>query len=277
MIELRQQRQQNDLTKINTAVKHARSALLLGKRLTPMNYVVDLPLVISYREEIGLYQNNRERALRARDMMFATGEAGVKLFDRQPQLLRELLIQNIMWERFGEAERIYYLLERLEPHSADVHLLHADLLFAQGKVVRAVEETNVAVGLDPTFGEAYALQAHYKYKVAERIILTAFANRQHADPAEKSPVPKEVRILIADVCTLYSRARVNKEQMYPLFRYEFCLALLLLGENPVAIAEGKQLRDTPYFDRLCNKIMLIYNIKGQLKQGLKLVESLKEV
>ncbi|MHB9131824.1 MAG: O-antigen ligase family protein [Armatimonadota bacterium] len=202
-----------------------------------------------------------------RQALFANGFATLGLMDRSPNVLRFMLMEStsggqgildpaLQRKEFERAEALASRLLLIEPHSAEVHLIAADLKAAEGDYARAAELASVSAALDPSFSEAYARRAHFKNM---RIMMH--------DPDSQR--------LVYGVVADYQSAVSLGSMLKPEDRREFVVNLFLLGREKEGIEQGRLLQRTPAFDGVLDAVRLIYKKFKRVEEGNRVIQQLK--
>jgi len=214
-------------------------------------------LILIYWAQIRLGPTNDVRK-RAYQAMLDTGEAGLRIEDRDPKLLRRLVIEYT--DALGEyAPRARQLIDNLlvfEPNSAEVRLLDARYWAATGDYTKAEAAVHKALDLDPTFANAWVYLAEYKNELLKR-----------GDPRGEH--------LVQEIIQAYTDAQYYGLRLDAADRVIYATSLVLIHRTKEAIAEGRQLHGTPEFKELIQKIQIIYKVYKNSSEEAMLLHALQ--
>ncbi len=174
-----------------------------------------------------------------RETMFTTGEQTLKIYDRDPQVQRLLLIEYAkVPKQYPDADKLCALLLKHEPHSSEVYLLASQLRENEGKLNEALKYACTADMTEATNPEIRARIAHLHWL-------------QHYQAYLKDPAPWKNPEL-KEMAAQYRYSLDGLGNLLDNNRYEYALVLFLLGRTPEAIEQGQALAsNTDECNTLC--------------------------
>jgi hypothetical protein len=215
-------------------------------------------LVLGCQTWMSVATDQREMEL-ARTALFRAGETGLRQVDRDSILLRLLVMEYTNWGRLERARQLATHLVRVEPHSAETRLLLADVLARHGDVLGAERQARLAAEtLDPSYGYAWAMYAHYQFLALQKRDLRGDE-------------------LAAALCAHFAKAQTLLEggRLPQGHRMEYVTTLFLLKQSSAAIREGLKLRGTPELEELCKKVKIVYDAYGEPATGQRVIAALR--
>ena len=224
--------------------------------LVPDNVPYEM-LCMASRMEKEMLGDQPHRDAARRDQVKAA-EDGLALMDRDPLLLRYVIMEYATLKRPDELQRGDQLIAKLlryEPNSAEVRVIAAELMMQENKPADALKVLDEAVHLDGSFKEVYAKRAH------DRQVLIQQYDSDTTLPAEKKRklMDASMKLVAAD----YAKAEQLGLSLMTGDQLEYTIDLFALGHTDDAIAEGRKLWNAqqvaPEFTQLCKELPAIYH------------------
>ncbi len=206
--------------------------------------------------------------------MLEAGNHALRLMDRDPMTLRLMvmeLTQSPLKTDLQVAQRLADLLVRNEPHSAEAHVIAADVYERVGGepentdqrmdfLHKAIADAAYATRLDPSFKEAWARLGH----------LNVSYGISYGNTLDNGGMQ-----VLEDACSDYEHAKTLGVNLNPQDSLDYTAALIRLGRIPQALDTSRKMRNFPeLFNRLCNYITATYNSAGRKAEGEQLIKQL---
>jgi predicted Zn-dependent protease len=143
----------------------------------------------------------------------------------------------------AQAERHVAALRRLEPLSADVFVLMAEVAGHRQDRPAAERALREALRLEPTYGEVYARLGHYGLE------------RYQAEMTRRGDPRRDP--LVREIVAQFAQAAALDGGLTPEHRQEYATMLALAGRPEEAIAAGESLQG-PGAEALRHTLALLY-------------------
>jgi len=230
---------------------------------------------------------------KARSKMFEAGEEGIRLMDRDPLMLRYMIMEYAAAGTPDALKRGEVLIDKLlryEPHSSEVRVIQSELHLQEGqlhakrhedllkagkkeeaeleqsqygdRINAALKDLEIAKTLDPTFREVYAKIAHDMQLKVQIIEQKQYSTNPAADLEKKRKI---IPPMIQQVVNNYATAESMGLALMPFDRLMYAIDLFMMGNIEKGIDQGLQLRDQgpDDFKTLCEKLPLVYQFTGR--------------
>ncbi len=193
-----------------------------GLLFTPIQDVICYQmLLLAYKQQLELTADEVHRH-RSYELMVSNGLQGLKLLNRDPIIQRYLAMEFMNWGEYGKSEALFTQLLTFEPRSAELHIMHAELLERQDLLPEAVNEALNAIDLDATFYDAYARLGHLQFKLANA-----------GDPQRDQ--------LMAGARNNFATVIAHGLMLNPNNWLDYITTLLVADEKDQAVTEAQQL------------------------------------
>ena len=204
--------------------------------------------------------------------MFQAGEDGLALMERDPLLLRYMVMEYAATgkdEYLAKGDALIAKLLRFEPHSSEVRVIQGELLLQEKKIGEALGVLYKAQELDPTFKEVYAKLAHDRQLLVQQTEtnIDKLAKEKKSTP-EKALAMKKTQMMpmIKKVIGDYAKAEELGLDLLSFDRVMYAIDLFMAGEVEKGIEEGVKLHETGSpddFKQLCRALPAIYQFTGR--------------
>jgi O-antigen ligase len=238
----------------------------IATSLVPDHVMYEI-LFMAYRGRYA-YSLSQEEEAKLRQKLYRTGDTALRIFERDPIVLRYYILQLKDSNSFDDRRRSLDLarsLVKYEPRSAEVHMLLAQSLQSLGQsleslgyIGRALLAAEKAIALDDSSPDAHGLLAQLAFTYA----------RKTTDPAQRGSY-------MALAVKEYDEVPKRNASLFDPDRVGLVVALLYTNQPERAVIEARKLQDPALLDMVCTETEALYQEKGQPEEGQRLAREMR--